>query len=222
LPLLDESLLGAKGGNTFNVIDYTPLMRAAMTNLASWVEEGVEPPPSEVPRTVDGTASTRADVLRQLAEQRGDLPPVTLPSTDGLTAIHPLDLGPGAAEGIGTYPAEVTGDPYPSVVSAIDSDGNEIAGIAMPDVSVAIGTHTGWNPRRHDAGASEQLLDYVGSTVPFPSETIQERYPSEEAYLEKVEQAADKLVLRGHLLPEDVEICRRIASKRYRALTGHA
>ena len=218
LPLLDEGMTGAKGGNTFNIVDYTPLLRAAMINLASWVEEGVEPPPSAVPRTLDGTAAGRDDVLRQLAEQRGDLAPMALPTTEGLTAIYPLDLGPETADGIGRYPAQICGDPYPSVVSAIDGDGNEIAGIAMPDVSVPVATHTGWNPRRADTGAPEQLLDYVGSTVPFPPGVIADRYPDEADYLDRIEQAADRLVLQGYLLPEDVELCRRIAAKRYRAL----
>lgn len=217
LPLTDESIFGSKGGNTFNVLDYTPLMRAAMANLASWVEEGVAPPPSAVPSLTDGTAATRADVLRQLAEQRGELPPVTLPDVDALASIRPLDLGPAAADGIGSYPARVAGEPYPCLVSAIDGDGNEVAGIPMPDVSVPVGTHAGWNPRRADTGAPNQLLDYVGSTVPFPPSTITDRYGNEAAYLEQVEQAADKLVLQGYLLPEDVEVCVEIAAARFRA-----
>ena len=222
LPLTDEAIFGSKGGNTFNVVDYTPLMRAAMANLASWVEEGVEPPPSAVPSLRDGTASTRSEVLRQLTDRRGDLPAVTLPTDDGLAAIHPLDLGPNAADGIGSYPARVAGDPYPCLVSAIDSDGNEIAGVAMPDVTVPIATHTGWNPRRADTGAPDQLLDYVGSTVPFAPSTIASRYGDEATYLEQVEQAADKLVLQGFLLPEDVEVCVEIAAARFRAFTAKA
>ena len=217
LPLLDESLLGAKGGNTFNVVDFRPLLRAAIMNLAAWVEEGVEPPPNAVPSTNDGTATTRVDVLQALAENRGDLPPLTLPTNDGLAAIRPLDLGEASAKGIGTYPAQVTGSPYPSLVSAINEDGNEIAGIPMPDVSVPVGTHTGWNPRRHDAGAPEQLLDYVGSSVPFTPAQIEARYGDEAAYLELIEQAADKLVLQGFLLPEDVDVCCEIAAERFRA-----
>jgi hypothetical protein len=219
LPLLDESFVGAKGGNTFNVIDYTPLMRAAIMNLAAWVEEAVEPPPNAVPQLVDGTAVTRAEVLRQLADERVHLPAVTLPTQAGLTAIHPLDLGPATADGIGRYPAQITGEQYPSVVSAIDDDGNEVAGIAMPDVAVPVGTHTGWNPRRRDTGAPEQLLDYAGSTVPFTPAMINERYADEAAYLDRVELAAEKLVLEGYLLPEDVDVCRRIAAKRYRAFS---
>ncbi len=223
LPLIDESIFGSKGGNTFNIVDYTPLMRAAMANLASWVEEGVEPPPSAVPSLRDGTATTRSEVLLELAGRNGAdvLPTVALPTDAGLAAIRPLDLGPTAADGIGAFPAQVVGEPYPCLVSAIDGDGNEVAGIAMPDVTVPIATHTGWNPRRADTGAPEQLLDYVGSSVPFPSSTIEARYGDEAAYLERIEQAADKLVLQGYLLPEDVEVCREIAAARYRTLLRH-
>ena len=219
LPLMQESMFGSKGGNAFNIVDYTPLLRAAMLNLAAWVADAVEPPRSAVPRLDDGTAVTRAEVLAAL-RARTDLPPVTLPAADELCRLHPLDLGPEAAAGIGSYPARVTGDAYPCFVSAVNDDGNEIAGIAMPDVTVPVATHTGWNPRHLDSGASDQILDYVGSTIPFTAEQINERYGDEESYLAQIELAADRLVLEGFLLPDDVELCKRIAAKRYRALVA--
>ncbi|MGF1598651.1 MAG: alpha/beta hydrolase domain-containing protein [Acidimicrobiales bacterium] len=216
LPLMDTSMFGSKGANTFNIVDYTPLMRAAVINLARWVEDGVEPPPNAVPRVDDGTAVTRADALATIAAARPDM---TLPDVDALPQLRPLDLGPEAAAGIGRFPAEAAGDPYPCTVSAVDDDGNEVAGIAMPDVTAAIATHTGWNPRRPDTGGKGQILDYVGSTIPLPVDEIERRYPDEKAYLGAVEAAARVLVERRHLLAEDVGVCRRVAAKRYRALT---
>lgn len=220
LPLTDESIFGSRGGNPFNIVDYTPLMRAAIMNLAAWVEEGVEPPSNAVPRVDDGTAVTRAEVLTELSSRRA--PAITTPEVSALAEIHPLDLGPEADRGVGTYPARRCGPAYPCVVSAVDRDGNEIAGIAMPDVSVPVATHTGWNPRRADTGAPDQLLDYIGSTIPFSPAEIAARYVDEEAYLARIEVAAEKLVTEGYLLPEDVPICRRIAAKRYRALLERA
>ncbi|MGH7299241.1 MAG: alpha/beta hydrolase domain-containing protein, partial [Candidatus Rokuibacteriota bacterium] len=47
---------GGRGVHPFSVVDYSPLLRAALVNLDRWVSEGVEPPPSAVPRLADGTA----------------------------------------------------------------------------------------------------------------------------------------------------------------------
>ncbi len=218
LPLTDQTTTGVCSGNPVNIVDFTPLLRAAMMNLAGWVEEGVEPPRHAVPRVSDGTAASRADVLAKLAGRDGH-PPITMPEHDSLSVLYPLDLGPDATDGIGSFPAERTGDAYPCWVSDVDDDGNEVAGIAMPDVAVPLATNTGWNPRRADMGAPDQILEYIGSSVPFTPEQIIERYGDEDGYLTKVVQHAEKLVLEGFLLPEDVPLCRAIAAKRFRALT---
>ena len=51
----------------YNIVDYTPLYRAALVNLDRWVAEGIEPPPSAFPRLADGTAVRPEAVLEQLA-----------------------------------------------------------------------------------------------------------------------------------------------------------
>src|SRR5206468_8846425 len=59
---------GSRGLHTFNVVDYSPLLRAALANLDRWVAVGVEPPPTAVPRLADGTGvpaeQTRARFAR--------------------------------------------------------------------------------------------------------------------------------------------------------------
>ena len=35
--------------------------------------------------------------------------------------------------------------PYRAYVTQVDADGNEIAGIRLPDIAVPLATHTGWN-----------------------------------------------------------------------------
>ncbi len=226
LPLVSESVFGSRGGNNFNIIDYTPLMRAALVNLLSWIADGVEPPPSAVPRLADGTAVDRHAVLDALAT----IPALACPEAGRLSTLRPLDLGPDESGGIGTYPAVPIGDNYPCVVSAVDVDGNERAGIRLPDVAVPVGTHTGWNPRHAETGAPEEILEYVGSTVPFaadragreaagdPRPSIAERYVDREDYVTRVRSAAWALVAERHLLEEDVETCQRIAARRYDAL----
>jgi len=226
LPLMSQSMFGSHGGNAFNIVDYTPLMRSAVTNLHAWIVEGIEPPPNAVPRVSEGTAVSRGEVLRQLETT----PPIIRPDESGLWTIRPLDLGPGESDGVGQYPAEPLGEPYPCTVSALDGDGNELAGIRLPDVSVPLATHTGWNPRHADTGAPDEILEYVGSTIPFaaddesrmagdPRPSIAGRYIDKDDFLRRVQAAAEELVASRHLVPEDVATCVRSASRRYDALT---
>ena len=221
--LTDRTAQDSRGANFLNVLDYTPLYRCALVNLARWVLEDVEPPPSAVPRWDEGTAATRESVLDQLAA----IALIAQPNQSDLPVIRALDLGPEAALGIGRYPAQPFGDPYPCAVSTIDADGNELAGIRLPDVTVPVATHLGFNPRHCDIGGSGQLVEYVGSTVPLartaaertmtgdPRPSLAERYASLDAYEAAVRTAAQQLVTDRHLLADDVELCVRIASRRY-------
>lgn len=225
LPFANRSLFGSRGANAFNVVDYRPLYRAALTNLLRWIAEGVEPPESCFPRGADSAAATRAEVLATLAS----IPALSLPQQADLVAIHPLNLGVHADDGVGAFPAEVAGDPYPVFVSTVDADGNEIGGIRMPDVAVPVATHTGFNPRHPQTGGGTQLLEYLGSSVPFaataaerqrtgdPRRSIDERYRDRADYLDQVRRAAEDLVAQRFLLADDVALCLDIAAARYNA-----
>jgi hypothetical protein len=86
----------------------------------------------------------------------------------------------------------------------------------MPDISVPLGTYTGWNFRNPSTGSPTELVSLLGSSTYFPAtraaretardprRSVEERYPSREAYLEQVEKAADALVSRGYLIIDDV------------------
>lgn len=222
LPFTSTSVFGSQGGNRFNTIDYTPLMRAALINLQAWIVDDVEPPPNAIPRSADGTGVSRATVLEKMTDITG----MKQPETEGLSTIRPLDLGPQAVQGIGRYPATPVGEPYPCLVSAIDDNGNEVAGIRMPDIEVPVATHTGWNPRHPRTGAADQILEYIGSTVPFPATSngtddrrpgLQERYSSRTDYLDAIRAVAQRLVTTRHLVEEDIETCVTIAADRYDA-----
>jgi hypothetical protein len=100
-------------------------------------------------------------------------------------------------------------------VPAVDEDGNERAGIRLPEVAVPLATYTGWNFRKPEIGAAQELASLLGSSIPFratraaraaaqdPRRSIEERYQSQEEYLARVEQAADALVKAGYLLVDD-------------------
>lgn len=208
--LEDRTAFGTRGANPLNVIDYRPLIRAALINLLDWVR-GTPPPASVFPRRSDGTGATREEVATRLRA----IASLELPDVDACPSMRPLDLGPRAAEGIGTFPSRVVGEAYPSVVSAVDDAGNETGGIRLPDIEVPVGTHTGFNPRHPETGGAGQILDYSGSTIPFEATRIHEAYASRDAYLAQIREAAERLVRDRYLLPEDVDRCVANAGARY-------
>ena len=69
-----------------------------------------------------------------------------------------VDCGTGVDEGLTTVLPPKVGKPYANLVAAVDTDGNERAGIRLPDISVPLATYTGWNVRRPDIGGP-LLLD---------------------------------------------------------------
>jgi hypothetical protein len=161
------------------------------------------------------------------------IPGAAVPNPDRLYVRRPLDLGPDAARGSGRFPAQETGDPYPWVVPAVDTDGNELAGICPPDVAVPVATHTGWFPRRLRTGGEGQNIDMMGSTIPFapdararqrtadPRPSIAERYAGRDEYLTQVRAAAEALAEQRYLLQEDVDLAVQLALERYEAFTSH-
>jgi hypothetical protein len=203
---------GQRGVHGFNAVDYTPLLRAALVNLADWVTKGEAPPPSVYPRLAGGTAVPPGDVLRAF----GAIPGVSLPDPERLPAMRRVDLGPDAAAGVGRSPA-ATGEPYPTFVSAVDADGNEVGGVRLPDLAVPLATYSGWNPHDPATGGQGLLINMQGSTIPFaptaadrarrgdPRSSIAERYPDCAGYLARVRAAAQQLVHERYLLAEDVD-----------------
>lgn len=141
-------------------------MRAALLRMDEWVRGGAEPPASRasalgpfgvlVPRatvisdfrTFPATSDLELDATRMITQRR-------------------IDAGEESARGILRYPVQ-EGDPFPDLVSAVDADGNEVGGIRLPDVSVPIATHTGWNPRDPAYGGAEQIIPMQGFSIAFP------------------------------------------------------
>jgi hypothetical protein len=218
----DTTPIGARGANNFNMVDGSTALRGFLINLDRWVSEGIEPPASVFPRLADGTAITRESALDRFAA----LPGIALLDPAQLPTLRRLDLGPDTDRGISRVPAQ-TGEPYPSYVSAIDTDGNELAGIRLPDVSVPVATHTGWVPRHPDTGGAGQFLDMMGTSLPLaatererrergdPRPSMAERYRDRDAYLAQARQAAQKLAADGYIVEEDIDLAVELAVKRY-------
>ncbi len=189
------------GQQRLNPLDYWWIMRALLPAMHRWVQDGTLPPASAYPTFREGTL-VRADAVAFPAIG-GVKSPRTL--TGGLRAMNPL-----VANGAGA------GAPLPLYVSQVDADGNERAGVRLPDVAVPLATYTGWNFRRLGKGEPVDLVALMGSWIPFPAtraagtaaqdprRSVEERYASRAEYLAKAQAVADDLVTRGFLLAGDV------------------
>lgn len=180
-----------------NPNDYTWALRALLVAMDKWVREGAAPPPSRHPAFADQT----------LVPQKSLKFPV-------IPGLHSPAVIPGG------YRADLPGPPsaheLPFLVPDVDADGNERAGIRLPDIAAPLATYTGWNFRSTAAGASDNIVPLTGSYVPFaltraareqnhdPRLSIEERYGSREKYLEMVKDAASKLINEGYMLSEDL------------------
>jgi hypothetical protein len=177
----------------------TPALRALFVALEDWVTTGAEPPPSLVPSLAASDAVTADRVAMPkvpgFAVAPGDNP--VLPPVDW---VDPPETSPPA--------------PYTTFVSAVDSDGNEVAGIRLPQVAVPLGTHTGWNVYK---AQPDELADRDGSFIAFartkaereaagdPRPSLAERYGSRSAYIERIREAAAALVVDRLLLQDDAD-----------------
>ena len=193
-----------------SVVNYGRLLRACLANLDRWVTEGVAPPPSRHPRLADGTAVDPSELIKAFDR----IPAARYPRH------HPRPQ----RQDFGTLPPD-PGAAYGTRVSALDDDGNERAGVAVPEVTVPLATHTGWNLRHPAMGGPEQMLYFAGATLPFPRTraerassgdprpSIEERYRSREDYLARVGDAARALVAEGYMLEEDIATSAQFAAR---------
>ena len=206
-----------------NPVDPNPALRALFIVLDQWLD-GIEPPASMIPRQSDGTA-----VLSNMTVNSplgiGVVSPttlnwVTIPSVlfTGLITVRNLfNFGPLFDKGIiSINPPNATGFYYPSFVSKVDIDGNELAGIRLPPVAVPFGTATGWNLRRTNYNGNDGC-EAAGSFIPFapdmatrmakrdPRLSLTERYNNHTGYVAAVSAAANILLNQRLLLLADVQ-----------------
>ncbi|HXJ77512.1 MAG TPA: alpha/beta hydrolase domain-containing protein, partial [Candidatus Methylomirabilis sp.] len=211
-PLDADPNTGARGLQMFGTVTYAPLLRAALVNLDRWVSVDVAPPPSAFPRLADGTAVTAESTEATFMA----LPGVRFP--DRIVRPARLDFGADLdSQGIASELPPKVGARYPSFVSAVDRDGNEVAGLRPPELLAPLATFTGWNLRHPSQGAPGDLMSMVGSTLPFPLTrderertkdprlSLEERYGSRPGYLAHVRRALEPAVAARHVLAEDVD-----------------
>jgi hypothetical protein len=140
------------------------------------------------------------------------------------TTRYLLDYGPGFYDtGIATVNPPVIVPPYednpangpiyPSFVPRTDGDGNDVAGVRLPDVTVPLATFTGWalrsGPQANDGcEASGQMIPFPRTRAEReasgdPRASVEERYPTFRRYQRQVVHAIRKMLEDRLMLCED-------------------
>lgn len=209
--------------NRLNPNDYRYAMRALLMDMNAWITDGTAPPDSQIPHV------GKDDLVAESALNFPKIPNVKMPSTPWLA--WRADYGPDFKKGVVTNePPKMTGKPFPILVPQVDQDGNETAGIRLPEQSVPLGTLTGWNLRDAKIGAPDIMYTQVGSFIPFartkaerektgdPRLSLEERYGTKDAYLAKIQAAAKGLVAQRELLERDIPRVTERASSEWDAV----
>lgn len=190
-------------------------MRALRKALTEWVVSSTEPPESRYPTLARGelVAPVRS-AMNFPAIPGAPLPDNLmnpLPVYDFGAAFRYNDLS-GA---ISMQPPVVRGA-IPMLIPKTDADGNEIGGIPSVLQQAPLGSYLGWNVTA--SGYSKgRACGFSGGFIPFaktaqqrlasgdPRPSLEERYGTHEKYVEKVREAARRLVRERFLLQEDAD-----------------
>jgi alpha/beta hydrolase family protein len=217
-----------------NPLDSQAVQRALFTAMDKWATAGTQPPPSQYPKLADGT-------LVQPEQNSTGFPQIPGVSYTGFkTTRYLLNYGPNFYEtGIPTVNPPVftapyqdnpaNGPIYPSFVPKTDKDGNDVAGVRLPEVQVPLATYTGWalraGPQNPDG------CEGSGQYIPFaktkadrmasgdPRLSVEERYGNMETYSAMLRDAVNNLVKAGFLLPFDAE---RALNKNLKSVTSNS
>ena len=176
-----------------------PAVRALLVALDEWVVSGKAPPPSRVP-TVAAATLVEPDKTG-------------FPAVPGAAIVKVANQVAPPGDWVHPQPTDKT---YRTLVCKVDADGNESAGVRLPDIAVPLATYSGWNEYKPPYPAGE-LADRDGSCLPFavdkaarqaagdPRPSIAERYKSGADYVAKVQAAVSALQKDRLLLAEDAK-----------------
>ena len=170
------------GQQKSNPMDFRFSMRALLVSMDSWIREEGSPPESRYARVEEKTL-VKPEALGFPA----------IPGVGTSSRVHKAyraSYGESfRSEGIVTKePPSIDGS-FPMMVPAVDADGNEKAGIRLPELEAPLATYTGWNLFNSKSGPESVLSSMQGSYIPFardeaerkakgdPRPSIAERYP---------------------------------------------
>ncbi len=181
--------------------------RSMIANMDAWVRSNTLPPASSYPKISDGTLVAFKDYAFPA------LPGVKQPHE--ANRAYRLDFGPNWRKGILSIQPPKVGKAFPLLVPQVDRDGNERAGVHLPEISVPLATYAPWNLRDPSLGAPDQRVPFEASYLPFPAtaasqqkardprRSLAERYSGREDYMSRYTAAVDDLIKQRWILPED-------------------
>ncbi len=107
-------------------------------------------------------------------------------------------------------------NPDGSFDTDLDADGNALGGLRLPHMErliggavagAPLGTYSGKNPEVNVDPQAEpdiEVLRWIGGYFePFTDAELAERYPDDEAYLQRITRAVDALLEAGYILEQD-------------------
>jgi hypothetical protein len=199
--------------------------RALLIELDAWTRGDREPPASQYPAIAKGE-------LVPLEEVHFPKIPA-FPFTTYMPRVWHMDYGAeySTTRVITTEPPH-TGEPYRVLVPQVNGDGNDVAGIRLPETAVPLGTFTGWNVTVPQLSDLRYLGGLVGGFEPFARTkeqrlatgdtrlSIAERYSGRQEYLDKVKRAANDLVRQRFLRADDVPAVLQSAERMWNAIAN--
>ena len=143
-----------------NPLDYRWVMRSLLLAMDRWIADGTAPPASRYPRIADGTLVPPDPLAFP------KIPGVNVPAVPHLA--YRADYGPDfVAKGVVSREPPGIGAAFPMLVPQVDADGNEFAGIRVPELVVPLATYTGWNLFNERSGPTDVVSSMQGSFIPF-------------------------------------------------------
>ena len=186
--------------NPWALVSSTAMYRALLMNLEGWVKGTATPLDSRYPSVTDGTLAVATP--NPASTGRPDLAAAGLRYNGAYNTLSVNDESvsppvPGARYYVVPQPTT-------------DAQGNERAGVKMPDIAVPLATFAGYNLRKpgyvegQQNGLNSSQLAFA--TTPStrkpgdPRKSVQELYGSKAAYVDAVNRAVDQLVAEGFIL----------------------
>lgn len=219
----ERNRLGETALHRGNPLDFSVNYRSLFLKLVDWVENNSLPPESKYPRIDKGTLLSPGNVIWP------KLKDLITPST--IHVAYLADYGPRWNDGIVDYQPPALSKPFPSQVSAVDSLGNDLAGIRNLEIRVPLGTYLPWNIRTGYKGGEGELLDFTGTFIPLQigdkkyapdsRPSIEDLYKDYKDYMQKVNAELKNLIDAGFVLKEDEDYLIEKAKLRWTQFTSN-
>ncbi len=184
------------------LVSSTAMYRALLVNLEGWVKGTRAPLASRYPSVLDGT----------LAIQTAAPSSVGSPDLSALGLAFPRDTNTLSVNDESVIPSKPSNRFYLVPQPTTDAQGNERAGVKMPDIAVPLATFKGYNLRRsgfvegqqNSLNSSQLAFALTPASKPAgdPRKSVQELYGTRAAYVSAVNAAVDGLEAEGFILKD--------------------